>query len=58
MSKCDFNKVTKHLPHIFRAPFLKITSGRLLLVRVSSGAVTYNLFPGNNPLIKQSQKSL
>ena len=37
MPKCDFNKVAKHgcspvnLLHIFRAPFAKSTSGRLLL---------------------------
>ena len=38
MPKCDFNKVAKHgcspvnLLHIFRAPFLKNTSGPLLLI--------------------------
>ena len=40
MPKCDFNKVAimlwhgcspVNLPHIFRTPFLKNTSGRLLL---------------------------
>ena len=37
MSKCDFNKVAKHgcstvnLQHIFRTPFTKNTSERLLL---------------------------
>ena len=37
MPKCDFNKFAKHgcspviLLHIFRTPFFKNTSGRLLL---------------------------